>query len=975
VANILGDFISWVLGVDLDQDRGGGLAVTLKGEDLPLPVIYGQQRVKPIRVYAETRDVSSGLPNELIYMAMPLCHGEVDSIGEMHVNGEPLAESKFNNTRNREWLILDEVYTGTDTQAADSTFVSETQDWTSAHQGRGVAYAALKMVMPDWGEKNPFLGGMPEFSWLVRGQKVYDPRLDSTQTGIGGSGSHRSDDQSTWEWSDNPALCMMDYLTNDRYGKGLDYSRIDITSFAAAADDFETSQSVETGVTTSQGVPGAADSYSNGGATDHYYIEFGGDVTVDFRPRRGMTQNAVDFTTRFAKYDKADDVTRVVYDVTSSTPTQMDAVNAVTVSSFDGQFSTNATIDTDATILDNLKTLLAGCRAYMPYYDGKYHLYLENTSATQMSFNTSNMIGGISINLPKKDNKLNQVRATFADPKNDYQKSEIVWPDVGSAEETLFLTEDNNETLVKEVEFTTIASEYQAYNMAKAVCLHSRYATRVSFKAFPEAAKLAINDVIDIIHPTPGWSSDSEDWGSVADSVDESEDWGSVADAPTTFDDWGYVDEAAGTGVHFIIEAISINYDGTVNIDARQYISSIYDYDATQAKANRLQTDLPDTFEVVAPTGLSLSDDSVLLGDGTLNPVLGVSWTASTDRFVRDYEIQWKKDSDSDYRSLFTPNANASIVVEAIDTYDVRVRALNGIGSTSDWITGSQLVDDDTTAPGAPAGVTATSAPLAIQLAWTNPSDSDLDAVEVHVRAANTTPTDDTYLEETVKAKAGKAQTFRLSMGDFSPNTTYYIFLKAVDYARNESSFTSSVNAQFQKADTAQIEDGAVDSAQIATDAVGSAQIATDAVGSAQIATDAVETVKILDEAVSTGVSSYTAGTVAYGAATAGVGTDIQSVTVTSTGNPIEILFACLAEGLNSNGQGVIFQVYRDTTQLYQTDNIYVPGTNNVPFSGAISDSPAVGTYTYYLKAARTFGSTLNQQAQNRFLRCLELKK
>ena len=343
--------------------------------------------------------------------------------------------------------------------------------------------------------------------------------------------------------------------------------------------------------------------------------------------------------------------------------------------------------------------------------------------------------------------------------------------------------------------------------MAKAVCLHSRYATRVSFKAFPEAAKLAVNDVIDIIHPTPGWSAEGEDWGSVADAVDESEDWGLVSDAATTFADWGYVDESAGTGVHFIVEAISINYDGTVNIDARQYISSIYDYDATQAKANRLRTDLPDSYEVVAPTGLSLSDDSVLLGDGSLNPVLGISWTASTDRFVRDYEIQWKKDSESNYHSIFTPNVNASIVVEAIDTYDVRVRALNGIGSTSDWITGSQLVDDDTTAPSAPTSVTAASAPFAIQLSWTNASDADLDAVEIHVRTVNTAPVDDTYLFETVKAVSGKDQEYTISSGQFDLDTTYYIFLTAVDYAGNQSAFTStSVNGQFLKPSTSQID-------------------------------------------------------------------------------------------------------------------------------------------------------------------------
>lgn len=28
----------------------------------------------------------------------------------------------------------------------------------------------------------------------------------------GGSGSHRLNDDTTWEWSDNPALCVADYL-------------------------------------------------------------------------------------------------------------------------------------------------------------------------------------------------------------------------------------------------------------------------------------------------------------------------------------------------------------------------------------------------------------------------------------------------------------------------------------------------------------------------------------------------------------------------------------------------------------------------------------------------------------------------------------------------------------------------------------------------------------------------------------------
>lgn len=49
-----------------------------------------------------------------------------------------------------------------------------------------------------------FPQGYPNVTVLLRGARVYDPRLDSTQPG--GSGAHRLADESTWEWSENPAL-------------------------------------------------------------------------------------------------------------------------------------------------------------------------------------------------------------------------------------------------------------------------------------------------------------------------------------------------------------------------------------------------------------------------------------------------------------------------------------------------------------------------------------------------------------------------------------------------------------------------------------------------------------------------------------------------------------------------------------------------------------------------------------------------
>jgi hypothetical protein len=52
-------------------------------------------------------------------------------------------------------------------------------------------------------------GGRPRFGFVVKGKLCYDPRLDST---VGGSGTHRWDNPSTWQWSENAAVCRYNWV-------------------------------------------------------------------------------------------------------------------------------------------------------------------------------------------------------------------------------------------------------------------------------------------------------------------------------------------------------------------------------------------------------------------------------------------------------------------------------------------------------------------------------------------------------------------------------------------------------------------------------------------------------------------------------------------------------------------------------------------------------------------------------------------
>lgn len=95
-------------------------------------------------------------------------------------------------------------YTG-DQTAADPTAKMYVDGWTSDHVGYGQTYAVLKLEID--GELFP--GAINEIKFKVKGKKVYDPRKDST---AGGSGTHRINDKTTWEWSDNPQLCAYNWV-------------------------------------------------------------------------------------------------------------------------------------------------------------------------------------------------------------------------------------------------------------------------------------------------------------------------------------------------------------------------------------------------------------------------------------------------------------------------------------------------------------------------------------------------------------------------------------------------------------------------------------------------------------------------------------------------------------------------------------------------------------------------------------------
>lgn len=134
--------------------------------------------------------------------------------------------------------------------AANAINISSRMGATRRYTGLAYLHLRYKLTGSAKNTDSPFAQSIPTRMTVIgKAAPVYDPRLDST---VGGSGSQRANDQSTWAWNDdaarNPALQTLWYLLGWRIqnpstgqwklvvGKGIPPERIDIDSFITAAN-------------------------------------------------------------------------------------------------------------------------------------------------------------------------------------------------------------------------------------------------------------------------------------------------------------------------------------------------------------------------------------------------------------------------------------------------------------------------------------------------------------------------------------------------------------------------------------------------------------------------------------------------------------------------------------------------------------------------------------------------------------------
>jgi hypothetical protein len=213
---------------------GRGLEVSVTDSAAEGLIIYGRVRVSGVNVIPP---LSSGSNGRYLHQVLALAIHEVDGFEDVYFNQDLITNASIGSVTGTSsdgavssgpyagsaWIRR---YRGTNTQNVDfilnAAFPSA---FTSAFRGRGIAYAAVQY---DWGKGKVYTGGVPLTTFVVRGKRCYDPRLDTTPGANPTNPSYAA-------WTDNPALCWADYLMAS-YGYALNPARIDWATVVTAAN-------------------------------------------------------------------------------------------------------------------------------------------------------------------------------------------------------------------------------------------------------------------------------------------------------------------------------------------------------------------------------------------------------------------------------------------------------------------------------------------------------------------------------------------------------------------------------------------------------------------------------------------------------------------------------------------------------------------------------------------------------------------
>ena len=322
-------------------------------------------------------------------------------------------------------------------------------------------------------------------------------------------------------------------------------------------------------------------------------------------------------------------------------------------------FDTNAVLDSSQKIIDNVKKLLNPMRALFTYTEGVYKLKIESTGSPVKTITADYVVGGAKVLGERKNNKYNRVIGTFVNPEKNWQQDTISFPPADDSalpsadQHATMLALDNGTLLEGNFDFPNVTSPYQAEDLCEIILKRSRNQLQVQLRLTSEFLDLAIGDIVGITYPSGGFSNKP-----------------------------------------FRVLGMTINEDLTVDVQLFEHQDNFYTWTSKAEAPTIADTSLPNPYNVQPPASVTLSDQLIAYNDGTVIVALDIAIGASPDSFVDYYQVEYKKQSETDYQIHGQGTGLNQRVLNVIDqeVYDVRVKAVNSIGASSTYVSATRTI-------------------------------------------------------------------------------------------------------------------------------------------------------------------------------------------------------------------------------------------------------------------------------------------
>lgn len=735
--------VSGLLSKGIEATQGNfGSKISARNPQAHRQIVYGKCRVGGTITHVQT----SGTDNNLLTFVVVLAGHPIESLESVKVNDTVLTtstsggfkvatNSQFTNSENDNAftggrLLRYRFLNGTQT-SADSTITSNSS-LGSSDIFTDCAILFMQCVF----DSEKFGGGFPRVSAIIKGKKVYDPRTGNTA------------------WSDNPALCVRDYISDTTYGLKATNDEIDDTTglggFAAAANTCESDVTPAT-ATTSGSTSGQTFVTITAAATNTL-IEAGDKVTGT-----GISGDVFVVSRRGARVNLS---------------SAQSIGSGVTLSFSQPTYNANGFTTMGADGAGVLEGLLSSCAGKLSYVNGKFVMFAGATVTPEMTITDDDVLQPLTINtMSAGSESYNCVKAVYVDANQNYVATDTplytstthLNADTPSGESTA----NYRKELEIQLPFTT--SVTMAQRLQKIQLTHHREKVGVSVVVPIEYIQLQPFDWIYLTNERLGYTNKVfEVLESEVMVIGEK--------------------EAPYLGVKLMLKEIQ---------------NSVYNFLASDYENPLDESDEDDygDYSVSAPSSLGLTQQTTEEGSG-YKVDIKVAWTNAASDKITSTEIQYKLSTDSDYTSdiVVGKGVSKALIPNVVigKTYNVRAAHLDVNNVKSDYTAAVNLAVADPTSVSAPSSFTVSSNPIAILLSWTNPNNHNLRAVKVYRHTSNFTPSDDTYLVDTILGEPNAVT--RVGQGKFhglTAGVTYYFALRAVSNTGVHSSFTTVKTGSF----------------------------------------------------------------------------------------------------------------------------------------------------------------------------------